>query len=557
MATPGITWAFGEVTSLDAAFNISSQSTAKLKDLNDKPVEVVYRGEISVKLSASTSGAPPGTAGKTIVAYPANINATRIPLIGEHIILFQGPGNQLGPAGPAPVTTSETNAGEVNTGNSFDLEWYYLDALALQGSVHLNTNPGANVGAISGAPVTVADGEKTVKADVYESTAAGNPTTNAPKEKGTTKKDQNTVDTLPGNEFKEKTNVNNLQPFEGDAIMQGRYGQSIRFGSATTISTESVGADRYQKQPTWKPGNAGEQAPLIIMRAGPSSSEKNDDNDYIIEQINDDKASIYVCSGQQIALTLASNKFDALNQTHKNEGDASKENENGTTINNTNCNASGAPTVPVEAFGPGNPIPSGVAELEEVPGEWPMYNTRKGTPQAMGKLRIIQGIPFFEHMCDSVLNLIKAAAADGHRIGINSGYRGVKDVVVNGRKYATGQLTLRKQNAKDRSWKTDAMWNNEKSKLWKASSGKFSPATAAPGRSKHQNGIAIDMSTSSRTSKTGMYNWLCWNAYKYGFIRTVSSEEWHFEYRPGSKTFDRCPANQSKWHGQGDGHPHA
>ena len=41
------------------------------------------------------------------------------------------------------------------------------------------------------------------------------------------------------------------------------------------------------------------------------------------------------------------------------------------------------------------------------------------------------------------------------------------------------------------------------------------------------------------------------------FIRTVSSEEWHFEYRPGSKTFDRCPANQSKWHGQGDGHPHA
>ena len=53
-------------------------------------------------------------------------------------------------------------------------------------------------------------------------------------------------------------------------------------------------------------------------------------------------------------------------------------------------------------------------------------------------------------MCDAVLNLIKAASADGHRIGINSGYRGVKDVVVNGRKYATGQLTLRKQNAKDR-----------------------------------------------------------------------------------------------------------
>ena len=556
MATPGITWAFGEVTSLEAAFNISSRSPAKLKDLNDKPVDMVYRGELSIKLSASTSGGPPGTSGKTVVAYPANINSSRTPLVGEHVILFQGPGNQLGPAGPAPVTTSESSAGEVNTGNAFDLEWYYLDALALQGSVHSNLNPGANVGAISGTPVTIADGEKTTKADAYESTAVGNPITNALKSLFGVPLDQNTLETKPGNDFQELANVNNLQPFEGDTMFQGRYGQSIRLGSATTVSTDNKTSKRYQKQATWKPGTSGEQGPIMIMRVGPGISEKNEENDYIIEQINADKASIYVCSGQQIPINLASNKFDALNETHKNVGD-SPTNENGTAINNTNCNASGAPTTPPEPYGPDNPIPDGVADLEEVPGEWPMYDTRKGKPEAMGKLRIIQGVPFFEHMCDSVLNLIKAAKADGHRIGINSGYRGVLDVRVDGRKYSTGQLTLRKQNAQDRSWKTDAMWNNDKSRLWKAPAKRFSPATAAPGRSKHQNGIAIDMNTSSKTSKTGMYNWLCFNAYKYGFIRTVSSEEWHFEYRPGRKTFDICPANQSKWHGQGNGHPHA
>ena len=551
MAGVGITWAFGEVTSLDTAFNTTSAVPGKLKDLKGNEIEVVYRGEIQVKLSSSTSGAPPGTAGKTVAAYPSNINSTRVPLVGEHIILFQGPGNQLGPAGPEPKT------GEVATGNAFDLEWYYLDALALQGSVHLNSNPGANVGAITGdTPVTVVDGAKTTKAESYEATAQGNPVTNAPATKAKTKPDQNTIDSLPGLDFKEKDDINNLQPFEGDTIYQGRYGQSLRFGSSTSLSDESKTAKRYQKQPTWKPGSSGDQGPIVILRAGPDPNERNSKNDYIIEQINGDKASIWVCAGQQVPMELASNKFDALNETHQNAGD-SMTNPSGTSINSTHCNASGAPCVPPEAYGPDNPIPSGVAELEEVPGEWPMYDTSRGTPQAMGKLRIIQGIPFFEHMCDAVLNLIKAASADGHRIGINSGYRGVKDVVVNGRKYATGQLTLRRQNARDSSWKTDAMWNNDKSKLWKASSGNFSPATASPGRSKHQNGIAIDMSTSSRTSKTGMYHWLCWNAYKYGFIRTVSSEEWHFEYKPGAKTFDRCPANQSKWHGQGDGHPHA
>jgi len=44
---------------------------------------------------------------------------------------------------------------------------------------------------------------------------------------------------------------------------------------------------------------------------------------------------------------------------------------------------------------------------------------------------------------------------------------------------------------------------------------------AAPGYSNHQNGLALDLSTSS---------WLARNASKFGFVRTVSKEAWHYEF---------------------------
>jgi hypothetical protein len=44
---------------------------------------------------------------------------------------------------------------------------------------------------------------------------------------------------------------------------------------------------------------------------------------------------------------------------------------------------------------------------------------------------------------------------------------------------------------------------------------------AKPGYSNHQSGIALDFTTSS---------WLAANASKFGFVRTVPSEDWHYEY---------------------------
>lgn len=70
--------------------------------------------------------------------------------------------------------------------------------------------------------------------------------------------------------------------------------------------------------------------------------------------------------------------------------------------------------------------------------------------------------------------------------------------------------------------------------------GKCGTETAAPGGSKHGSGIALDLNTGTKygnKKKFGelnkeMYTWLCKNSWKYGFIRAVPSEEWHFEYWP-------------------------
>ena len=69
-----------------------------------------------------------------------------------------------------------------------------------------------------------------------------------------------------------------------------------------------------------------------------------------------------------------------------------------------------------------------------------------------------------------------------------------------------------------------------------AGASKYTPATAPPGLSSHGSGIAVDLNTGSRVYGTQLnptiYTWLVRNSYKFGFIRTVPNQEWHFEYQP-------------------------
>jgi hypothetical protein len=72
--------------------------------------------------------------------------------------------------------------------------------------------------------------------------------------------------------------------------------------------------------------------------------------------------------------------------------------------------------------------------------------------------------------------------------------------------------------------------NTNEDYLLNAKATAFSPQTAPPGSSNHGNGIAMDIS-----AKPATYLWMAKNAHTYGFLRAVSSEDWHWEYYPPNK----------------------
>lgn len=60
---------------------------------------------------------------------------------------------------------------------------------------------------------------------------------------------------------------------------------------------------------------------------------------------------------------------------------------------------------------------------------------------------------------------------------------------------------------------------------------------AKPGWSNHQNGTTVDVLTQGEHHDA--LTWLDAKAHVYGFVRTVPSETWHWEYRPdGYNIFD-------------------
>jgi len=100
--------------------------------------------------------------------------------------------------------------------------------------------------------------------------------------------------------FQEKPNIKTLQPYEGDYILEGRWGNSIRFGS--TVSNGNP------INPWSSAGNNGD--PLIIIRNG---QYENGQEPWIpiVEDINQDSGSIYLTSTQKTNLSPASQKYDS------------------------------------------------------------------------------------------------------------------------------------------------------------------------------------------------------------------------------------------------------
>ena len=101
-----------------------------------------------------------------------------------------------------------------------------------------------------------------------------------------------------GATFKERSNIHPLLPFEGDKIIEGRWGNSIRFGS-TVKDTPNIWSST---------GVDGD--PITILRNG-QGIQTEEGWVPTVEDINNDDTSIYFTSTQKIPLKASSTSYSS------------------------------------------------------------------------------------------------------------------------------------------------------------------------------------------------------------------------------------------------------
>ena len=347
-------------------------------------------------------------------------------------------------------------------------------------------------------------------------------------------------------------NTTNMLPFEGDMILEGRFGNSIRFGSSNPRGKNN-----------WSE-NDSEGDPITIISNGQASPDSTP-----LEDINGDASSIYLTSNQNIFnLNIASKNFNSLNANFTEAPSGleplsafvqntlpTQELLNGPSLDsNIDLNdpvSEGQPSsvsddeVSLEADDLA-PIPEGGYEdLVKIPGLYEDNNKIKRTLYLLPKRFSSGDILITDSLADPLMRMLLAAEKSGTILTVNSGFRPpVDDIYVNGKLIQKSQKAVRLENLKPEfKGKIKEPWL-ERSTVIQPFDGyqvgdsynvtpqskHFSPLTAASYKSPHGRSKACDFSTASATSAG--YKWLCKNGWKFGFIRTVSSEPWHFGYRP-------------------------
>jgi hypothetical protein len=95
--------------------------------------------------------------------------------------------------------------------------------------------------------------------------------------------------------YKEGENINiykQLQPFQGDFILQGRFGQSIRFGSTSG-----------EEKAPWSIGNKNGNG-ILVFRVDRDVATTEAEM-ITVEDINVDDSSIYMCTNQPVDIALS------------------------------------------------------------------------------------------------------------------------------------------------------------------------------------------------------------------------------------------------------------
>ena len=186
------------------------------------------------------------------IAFPLDTNIKRIPVVGEMVKLLTGTSPSSSPDKSKPI-------------------YYYTTSTSLQKNINHNALP-------KGQAKLKGTGGST---DDYQAASAGNPNASSTKpfsfEYG----------------FEELSGLSALQPFTGDFLLEGRFGQSIRLGYTPSGNTETT------QSPSW---TGDSTSPITILRNTQNSSGWNK---FVIEDVNEDDTSLYMTSKQKISLSQA------------------------------------------------------------------------------------------------------------------------------------------------------------------------------------------------------------------------------------------------------------
>jgi len=215
------------------------------------------------------------------IAYPLSPNVKNYPLVNEVVYLISLPNDLLG----------ETNVSK---------RPYYINIVSLWNHPHHNAYPSLSN-----------ESDPPQQKDYIQTQA------------GSTKivTDSNKKIFL-GKTFEERSNIHPLLPFEGDVIHEGRWGNSIRFGS-TVANSNPLKEDLNFKSTiinNWsKIGKNGD--PITIIRNGQPSEEIQPKNVSgsgwipITEDINEDNSSMYLTSTQKVPLKATSTSYTSYNNS--------------------------------------------------------------------------------------------------------------------------------------------------------------------------------------------------------------------------------------------------
>ena len=207
-------------------------------------------------------------------AIPISPNTQYYPLIGEIVFVILASSNE----------TKTSNRNKPKTTN------YYFPPIRVQGQSHQNILPTSYIsnGLLPVDKINLAK-------------------TGFPSKSGT-----NSQSLFKLGEYFQESNIKSLLSYEGDYILEGRFGNSIRFGST---SPYDINTKEGPKPNPWSLNSLGGKStldnsegtigdPITIIRNGQTEVEDNSTQNSLsplLEDINGDHSSIYLCSNQRLA----------------------------------------------------------------------------------------------------------------------------------------------------------------------------------------------------------------------------------------------------------------